>query len=71
MARDHQLKLQLLSDPKSEVIKAWGVHDPANATAWPSIFVVSRDGVIRYRNITDNYRKRPTVDEILNAVPEK
>jgi peroxiredoxin len=54
----------LLSDPQREAIRAFGVLDKFNLPR-ASSFLLDREGRIRYRWLTENYRERPTADEIL------
>lgn len=65
----------LLSDPKSDVIKRWGLLDPqypeghrAHGVPRPAMFVVDRKGVIRASLAEETYQKRPPVAELLKAL---
>ena len=65
----------LLSDPDSEIIRAFGVLDaryapghPGHGIARPTIFVVDREGVVRHRFAEPDYRRRPEIDDVLAAI---
>lgn len=49
-------------------MQAYGVEDPANATAWPALFVIGADGVIREQMILETYKERPLVATIVGAL---
>jgi peroxiredoxin len=61
----------LLSDWGREVSRAYGVaydvwkgHD---GVAKRSVFLIGRDGAVRYRWVTDDAEQLPDLDEILGA----
>ncbi|MCO4762162.1 MAG: redoxin domain-containing protein [Myxococcales bacterium] len=62
------LTFPLLSDPHFRVIKHYGVFDQGNETAWPSLVLVDMKGRVRWRHITDNYRKRLTTAQVLQRI---
>lgn len=70
-----KLGYTLLSDPKSEIIGAFGLINEATPRtsdwygyAHPIIFVVDANGVIRHRFSETNYQNRPEVDAILDIL---
>lgn len=67
-----KLSFRILADAEHRVIDAYDLrHDrgsPEGAIARPATFVIDRDGVIRWRDLTDNYRLRPSADDVLAAV---
>jgi peroxiredoxin len=73
--RSHALSAQLglgfpiLSDPDRRAIKAWGVDDEDNALAWPSVFIVGKDGTIVQRWLATSIEVRPTADDVLSGLP--
>jgi peroxiredoxin Q/BCP len=48
-ARNHKLPFRLLSDPQKELFKLFGVSDTLGILAGRETFVISADGVVRYR----------------------
>jgi peroxiredoxin len=58
----------LASDPKRDVIRAYGVEDQENGIAWPAIFIVGRDGTVRWRSLAETFKERPTSDVVLQAL---
>ncbi|HVS32318.1 MAG TPA: redoxin domain-containing protein [Thermoanaerobaculia bacterium] len=73
-----KVAFSLLSDPKSEVIERYALRDPAYAgqptagVPHPAVFVLDRDGKIRWSKIESDYRQRASNAEIrasLDAVP--
>jgi peroxiredoxin len=62
----------LLSDPNTETIRRYGVlHKDAvekgHDIARPAEFLVDRNGVVRWRNLTNNFRVRARPEQMLEA----
>jgi peroxiredoxin len=66
------LEFPLLSDPDHAVIARYGLLNQADPQArpipHPTVFVIDRDGVVRWKFIEINYRIRPTNEDILAAL---
>ena len=62
------IKYPLLSDPKRHVIRSYGVEDQENGIAWPAIFIVGRDGTVRWRSLAETFKERPTSEVVLQAL---
>jgi hypothetical protein len=62
------LPFPLLSDPRGELIKRYGLWDEREGVAAPSILVVDRSGEIRYIYIGSDFADRPGDDEIFAAL---
>jgi peroxiredoxin len=71
IARD-RLPFVVLSDEGLAVIDAWGVrhHDEpeGRAIARPAVFVLDRDGVVRFAHVGEAPRDRPPADLVLLAL---
>ena len=72
LARDLALSFPLLSDPELTAIDAYGLrhagaHD-GHDIAHPASILIDADGVIRWRQVADSVRKRPTPAAVLAAV---
>jgi peroxiredoxin len=74
-AEARQIGYPILSDPKSEIIRAFDLlnetYAPGNfahGVAHPIIFVVDPSGVVRHRFAEENYQQRPAVDLVLEAI---
>lgn len=59
------LGFPILSDHKAEAIRAFGVFDEDTEIAWPSIFVVGKDGTVLKRWLADTYSQRVATDDVL------
>ena len=71
VVRDVGLGYHILSDPQLATIDAYGVrHDRSGEPpiARPATFLIDADGVIRWRDLTENFRLRPKPDSILAAI---
>lgn len=68
LAEKLKLGFPLVSDPKRELVKAWGLFDPGNDIAWPAVYVIRADGTVAWRRFLEGYKTRPPPKEILAAV---
>jgi peroxiredoxin len=64
-----------LSDPKAEVIRRYDVLHPAAGIngqdiARPAEFLLDSSGVIRWLNLTEDYRVRARPDQIITEAKE-
>ena len=62
------LPFSLLADPDGEVSGRYGVWDEAGAIARPAIFVIDREGVIRFAYVGEDFADRPPDSEIHDVV---
>lgn len=70
---DKQLpdNIVLVLDPGYEFTNLYGLRwDAPNETAYPSTFLIDRQGVIFYRKISKEHGGRTTAAEILDAMPK-
>jgi peroxiredoxin len=70
-AHDRSLRFALLSDfePKGAVARAYGVYREDDGTSERALFVIDRDGVIRYSYVSP-VGINPGADGILDALEE-
>lgn len=49
----HQLPFPILCDTRREVVRAWGLFNPAEhgGIAFPAVFVIDRDRTVRWRSL--------------------
>jgi len=74
--REHAGKMGLtftfLSDEKREVIQLYDLlhtdAGPTGATARPAEFLVDSSGIVRWRQLTENYRVRARPEQVLAAL---
>lgn len=59
------LGFPLVSDPKASAIRAFGVFDDDTEIAWPSIFVVAKDGTVVKRWLADTYSQRVATADVI------
>src|ERR671916_305045 len=62
------LPFPLLSDPRGELIKRYGLWDEEEGVAAPSILVVDRSGEIRYLYTGSDFADRPGDEEVFAAL---
>lgn len=76
-AAKRQIGYVLLSDPKSEVIDAYGLRDPqyqpghrAHGVPRPITLILDRNGTILAKLYDENFRVRPPVEAIIAKLDE-
>lgn len=67
------LSYRILSDPELVAIDAYDLRHsegggPTGTIARSATFVIDKDGIVRWRDLTDNYRLRPPPEEVVAAV---
>lgn len=71
-ANDQKLSFPLLSDFNKEVIRAYDVFNPEmiglKGIAKRAIFVIDRQGTIRYRQVLDDARNEPDYEKLNGAL---
>lgn len=69
MRRKMGLTFPLLVDPDLAVIRRYGILNREQGNVpHPTALVLDEEGVIRYRRIDVDYRRRPPSDELLAAI---
>ena len=67
-----KLTFPLLSDFNKDVIQAYGVFNPdmigLKGIAKRAVFVLDKDGVVRYREVLDDARNEPSYSNVLDTV---
>ena len=62
----------ILADPTLATIDAYGLrHVGGNGSqdiSRPATFVLDANGVVRWRDLTENFRIRPRPDDVLRAI---
>ena len=74
-AQKREITFPLLSDPKSDTIKAYKLFNPdtkgkLEGIPYPGTIVVGKDGKVIAKLFHEGYRERHTGEEILAAVKE-
>ena len=67
------LSYRILADVDRRVISAYDLRHaagPSGDIAHSATFVIDKDGVVRWRNLTQNYRIRPRPEEVVAHVAE-
>lgn len=61
-----------LTDPGNRVIDRYGLRneDSDRGIPHPTVFVIDRDGVVRWKFVEKDYKIRPTNEMILEALAE-
>lgn len=67
------IEYTLLSDPDHAVIDRYGVFNPESGNRpipHPTVMVIDRDGVVRWRFTEVNYKVRAENEDVLRALEE-
>jgi len=66
------LPFDILVDDSRETVKAYGVWHPIGLDAWniarPALFLIGRDGIVRYSFVASSQFEFPTHDDILAEI---
>lgn len=58
-----------LSDADHRVINRYGILNQSSAVLpHPSTYVIDKGGIVRFRSVDVDYRRRPTNQQILDAL---
>jgi len=72
LAEAYHLGFPLLSDPRLELIDAFGVRHPGGGLdgdiARPATFLLDREGRVVWRDLTDNWRIRVRPERLLEEL---
>jgi thioredoxin-dependent peroxiredoxin len=70
--RDFPKNFHLVLDPDFKFTNAWGLRwNAPRETAYPSTFVVARDGKVRFAKISKSHGGRAAVSEVIAALNVK
>ena len=70
LAVDLRLPFRVISDLDGDIIREYGVWDDATDTASPTIFVIDKEGVVRYKKAVESLFALVPADEIVNMLRE-
>ncbi len=63
-----RLKFTILPDPNKEVIRRYSVLHPDEGIARPAVFIIDKEGVVRFHYIGKNAADRPKNVRLLSAL---
>jgi peroxiredoxin len=64
------LAMPFLLDPGAETIKKYGVYNEQSdrVIPHPTALIIDKQGVVRYVRVDEDYKIRPSVEELLEAL---
>jgi peroxiredoxin Q/BCP len=68
MAVDLHLPYPVISDPAGDIIKLYGVYDDDTATAFPTLILIDRNGVVRDRKKIEGLNDLIPADDVVNKL---
>ena len=66
--REWRITYIMIPDPAAEVLRPYGAVLPGDQGAVPATFIISRDGMVRFRYIGKGPGDRPPLRDLLNVV---
>ena len=66
--RELGIRYLLISDPKKRIIQHFGVLHPREGIARPAIFIIDKNGVVRYVHVGKYPSDRPQMRQVMQAL---
>src|SRR5439155_9811161 len=64
-------EFKLLVDPDLHFVNAWGLRwDAKGETAYPSTFVIDKDGVVRFAKVSHSHGDRASAADVLKSLAD-
>ena len=69
-----KVDFRMLSDVGGQTVNAYGLYDPAyseqdfDGIPHPAVYVLDKDRKVVWAKVESDYRKRPSLEEIRNAI---
>lgn len=63
-----KLNYPLLSDPKGDAMRSYGVYDEERRLAKRSYFIIDKQGVVRFKKVMPSNRDLLSNEELLNEI---
>ena len=68
LAVDLKLPFRVISDPEHRIADLYGVFDTTTDTAYPALFLVDKNGVVRYRKIIEGLDDLVSGSDVANRL---
>ncbi len=64
------LTFPVLLDPAANTIKAYGLYnvDSDRGIPHPAALIIDKKGLVRYVRVDEDYRERPSIEELRDAL---
>ena len=64
------IEIPMIYDPDAVTIRTYGVYNEADEQVipHPTAVIVDREGIVRYVRVDEDYRLRPSIEELLAAL---
>ncbi len=62
--------MPFLLDPEATTIRQYGIYneDSDRVIPHPAAVLIDKQGVVRFVRVDENYRERPSIEELLQAL---
>jgi thioredoxin-dependent peroxiredoxin len=68
LAEKLKLPFPVLSDNGHKIIDDYGILDPGGEISRAAVFLLDKQGVVRWLQIADDYKVRPLDDQLLSQL---
>lgn len=68
---DDSIGYPMALDREGTTIKAWGLTEEGEDRSVPAVFLVDRDGVIRFAQVGDSISDRADLDQLLDVIDRR
>lgn len=68
LAVDLKLPFKVISDPEHRIADQYGVFDADTDTDYPALFLIDKNGVVRYRKIVEGLEDVVSGDDVANKL---
>lgn len=62
------MRYPIISDAGKRIVQLYGVLHPWEGVARPAIFIIDKRGVVRYVHVGRNFRDRPSLQQVMQAL---
>ncbi len=70
LAVDLQLPFKVISDPDHRIIDEYGVYDGENGTAFITLILIDKAGIVRYKRIVEGLEDMFSAEEVTEKLEE-
>ncbi len=70
LAVDLKLPFKVISDPDHRIIDEYGVYDSENSTAFITLILIDKEGIVRYKRIVEGLEDMFSAEEVTERLED-
>lgn len=70
LAVDLKLPFKVISDPDHRIIDEYGVYDSENSTAFITLILIDKEGIVRYKRIVEGLEDMFSAEEVTERLDD-